>query len=63
MLTCSMNEIYLTFTASSVCLCGVCSPWSVREVVVVSYVMVAVTVMHAMLFVLRVCVCVCAARR
>ena len=32
------DEIYLTFTAGFVCLCGVCSPWSVCEVVVVPYV-------------------------
>ena len=37
-----------TFTAGSVCLCGVCSPWSVCEVVVVPNVVnavIAVTVM------------------
>ena len=42
------DEIYLTFTAVPVCLCGV-SPWSVCGVVVVPYavrVVVAVTVMH-----------------
>ena len=53
------NEIYLTFTASSVCLCGVSSSWSVCEVVVVAYVVsavVAVTVMRVLLFVLHVCV-------
>ena len=44
------DEISLTFTAGSVCLCGVCSPWSVCEVVVVPYVaVVAVTVMHVCL--------------
>ena len=33
------NETYLTFTADSVCLCGVCGhPWSVCEVVSVPYV-------------------------
>ena len=40
-------------------LCDVSSPWSVCEVVVVSYVVssvVAVTVMHVLLFVLHVCV-------
>ena len=44
------DEISLTFcfTATSVCLCGVCSP-------VVPYVMGAVTVMHVLLFVLHVC--------
>ena len=55
MLTCCMFS--LTFTAGSVCLCGVCSPWSVCEVVVVPYVVgavVAVTVMHVLLFVLHV---------
>ena len=52
------DEISLTFTIGSVCLCGVCSPWSVCEVVVVPYVLgavVAVTVMHVLLFVLHVC--------
>ena len=44
------DEISLTFTAGYVCLCGVCSPWSVCEVVVG-----AVTVMHVLLFVLHVC--------
>ena len=34
------------------CLCGVCSPWSVCEV----FVVVAVTVMHVLLFLLHVCV-------
>ena len=51
------DEIYRTFTAGSVCLCGVCSPWSVCEVVVVPYVVdevVAVTVMHVLLFLLHV---------
>ena len=42
------NEIYLTFTAGSVCLCGICSQsrgrtWSVCEVVLVLYVVSAVT--------------------
>ena len=58
------DEISLTFTAGFVCLCGVRSPvrgspWSVCEVVVVPYVVsavVAVTVMHVLLFVLHVCV-------
>ena len=52
------DEISLTFNAGPVCLCGV-SPWSVCEVVVVPYVVravVAVTVMHVLLFVLHVCV-------
>ena len=41
------------------CLCGVSSPWSVCVVVVVPYVVravVAVTVMHVLLFVFHVCV-------
>ena len=57
------DEISLTFTAGSVCLCGVSSPVVVLglvcEVVVVPYVVravVAVTVMHVLLFVLHVCV-------
>ena len=49
------NEVSLPFTAGSVCLCGVCSPLSVCEVFVVPYVVVAVTVMHVLLFVLHVC--------
>ena len=52
------DEIYLTFTASAVSLCCVCSYlWSVCEVVVVPYVdaVVAVTVMRVLLFVLCVC--------
>ena len=52
------DEISLTFTAGSVCLCGVCSPWFVCDVVVVPYVVgavVAVTVMHVLLFVLHMC--------
>ena len=60
------DEISLTFTAVPVCLCGVSSPvvvlgrfvrLSVCEVVVVPYVVravVAVTVMHVLLFVLHV---------
>ena len=43
------DEISLTFTAGYVCLCGVCSPWSVCEVVCA---VIAVTVMHVLLFVL-----------
>ena len=46
------DEISLTFTARSVYLCG--SPWFMCEVVVVPYVVsavVAVTVMHVLLFV------------
>ena len=65
------DEISLTFTAGSVCSCGVCcSPvvvlWGVCEVVVVPYVVgavVAVTVMHVLLFVLHMCMlreCECA---
>ena len=53
------DEISLTFTAGSVCLCGGGSPWSVYEVVVVSYVVsavVSVTVMHVLLILLHVCV-------
>ena len=52
------DETSLPFTTGSVCLCCVCSPWSVCEVVVIPYVVVAVvavTVMHALLFVLHVC--------
>ena len=60
------DEISLTFTAGYVCLCGVCSPWTVCEVGVVLYVVdavVAVTVIHVLLFVLHVCMlreCECA---
>ena len=44
------DEISLTFTAGPVCLCGVSSPWSVCEVVVVPpYVVLAVTVIHVLL--------------
>ena len=46
------DEISLTFTAGSVCLCG--SPLSVCEVIVVPYfvgAVVAVTVMYVLLFV------------
>ena len=55
------DEISLTFAAGHVCLCGVSSPVVVLvcEVVVVPYVVravVAVTVMHVLLFVLHVCV-------
>ena len=53
------DKISLTFTAGPVCLCGVSSHWSVCEVVVVPYVVravVAVTVVHVLLFVLHVCV-------
>ena len=49
------DEISFTFSAGSVCLCGVCSPVVVCEVVVIPYVVVAVTVMHVLLFVLHVC--------
>ena len=51
------DEISLTSTAGSVCLCGVGSPWSVCEVVLVPYVVsavVAVSVMLVLLFVLHV---------
>ena len=53
------DEVSLTFTAGPVCLRGVSSPRSVCEVVVVPYVVhavVAVTVVHVLLFVLHVCV-------
>ena len=56
------DGISFTFAAGPVCLCGVSSPgspWSVCGVVVVPYVVravVAVTVMHVLLFVLHVCV-------
>ena len=50
------DEISPTFTAGSVCLCGVSSPWSVCEVVVVSYVVRADVAVHVLLFVLHVCV-------
>ena len=36
------DEISLTFTAGYVCLCGVCSPWSDCEVIVVHYAVGAV---------------------
>ena len=58
-------EISLTFTAGPVCLCGVSSPWSVCEVVVVPYVVravVAVTVMHVLLCVRVRRQCWCGAR-
>ena len=52
------DEIYLTFTAGSVCLCGVCSPVVVLSLaVVVPYVVsavVAAIVMPVLLFVLHV---------
>ena len=48
------DEISLTFTAGSVCLCGVCSPVVVVVGAVVAGAVVAVTVMHALLFVLHV---------
>ena len=51
------DEISLTFIAGSVSLCCVCRLWSVCEGVVVLYVdvVVAVTVMHVLLFLLHVC--------
>ena len=63
MLTCSMMR-FLSLLLLGLCvLCGLSSPcgnpWSVCEVVVVPYVVravVAVTVMHVLLFVLHVCV-------
>ena len=54
------DEIYLTFTAGSVYLCGVCSPVIVLGLYVrlswypVVSANVAVTVMHVLLFVLHV---------
>ena len=49
------DEIFLTFTAGSVYLCGLCGHhWSFCEVVFVPYVE-EVTVMHVLLFVLHVC--------
>ena len=60
MLTCSMMRfLSLLLLYMCVCVVGVGSPWSVCEVVVVPYVVravVAVTVMHVLLFVLHVCV-------
>ena len=54
-----MNEIYLTFTAGSVCLFGVCShPWSVCEIVLVPCAVcavVALTVNACEVSVLRGC--------
>ena len=52
------HEIYLTFTAGSVSLCGVCSYLVVGKVVVVTYVdaVVAVTVMRDYYLC---CMCVC----
>ena len=55
MLTCSMMRFLSLLLLG---LCSVCSPWSVCEAVVVPYVVgavVAVTVMHVLLFVLHVC--------
>ena len=53
------DEMSLTFTSGSVCLCDVCSPVVViGVVVVVPYVVsvdVAATVMHVMICVLRGC--------
>ena len=52
------DEIYLNFTAASVSLCCDCGRlWCVCKVVVVPYVdaVVAVSVMHVLLFVLHVC--------
>ena len=56
MLTCSMMRFLSLLLLG---LCGFSSPWSVCEVVIVPYVVcavVAVTVMHVLLFVLHVCV-------
>ena len=59
MLTCSMMR-FLSLLLLGLCVCSSCgSPWYVCEVVVVPYVVravVAVTVMHVLLFVLHVCV-------
>ena len=44
-------EILLTFTDGYVCLCGVCSLWTVCEGVIVPYVVSAVTVMDVLVFV------------
>ena len=52
------DEISFSFTAGSKCLCGVCSPWSVCEVVMVTYdvgVVVAVTVIVLHVCMLREC--------
>ena len=52
------HACFYVYCSDCVGLCGVCSPWSVCEVVVVLYVMgavVSVTVMHVRLFVLHVC--------
>ena len=55
------DEISLTFTAGSVCVCDVSSPVVVLGLfLVVPYIVsavVAVTEMHVLLFVLHVCVC------
>ena len=54
MLTCSMMR-FLSLLLLGLC---ACSPWSVCEVVMIPYVVgavVAVTVMHVLLFVLHVC--------
>ena len=51
------DEISLTFTAGPVCMCGVSSPWSVCEVVVVHYVVRAVVVVDCDACTV-VCVCV-----
>ena len=53
------ESVYVDLQLLLLGLCGVSSPWSVCEVVVVPYVVsavVAVTVMHVLLFVLHVCV-------
>ena len=54
------DDISLTFTAGSVCLCGISSPVVVLGLFLrLSYVVnavIAVTVMHVLLFVLHVCV-------
>ena len=58
MLTCSMRR-FLSLLLLGLCVCVCVCHWSVCEVVVVPYVVlavVAVTVMHVLLFVLHVCV-------
>ena len=54
-------RLFCFVQAKTLCRYG-CMYWSICKVVVVSYVVsavVAVTVMHVLLFVLHVCVCVC----
>ena len=52
-----MRFLSLVLLGMCACMvCGVCSPWSVCEVVVEPHFVSAVTVMHVLLFVLHVCV-------